>query len=45
MQDEEDAQANNTDNDQIQLGCAFHSIQVRAFKALSILKTVRLFDN
>jgi len=30
MQDEEDAQADNTDNDQIQLGCAFHRVESRA---------------
>jgi hypothetical protein len=29
MQNEEDAQANNTDDEQIHLGCAFHRIESR----------------
>jgi hypothetical protein len=45
MQNEEDSKTNNTDDKQVQFGCALHSIQVQAFKAPLILKTVRPFDN
>jgi hypothetical protein len=30
MQDEEDAQPNNTDDEQIQLSCAFHRVKSQA---------------
>lgn len=33
MQDEEDAKANDTDDDQIQLGSAFHGIEGGSFES------------
>ena len=41
MQDEEDAKANDTDDDQIQLGGAFHGIEGGSFESRRRVSTNR----